>query len=67
MTESTRSLLGFCILVVVLTSQIVGALRYVNRLPDDRLGLALYLTTIAGAFIVAFLLLANWWEVRRHA
>jgi hypothetical protein len=43
-------------MILVLVGQILGFLRYWQRLPDDRLGLMLYGTVIAAAIAVAFLL-----------
>ena len=56
MTESSRSLVGLCIMALVLIGQIVGLVRYLHRLPDDRIGVALYVMTIAAVTAAVFLL-----------
>ncbi|NIN11716.1 MAG: hypothetical protein GTO61_10015 [Gemmatimonadales bacterium] len=66
MTESTRSLLALCIMMFVLVGQIIGLYRYVQRLPDDRLGLALYGIAIVAITIMVFSLFARWREAVRN-
>ena len=64
--EPTRAMLGFVLMMLVLVGQIVGMVRYVQRLPDDRLGLALYVMAIVAIAWVAFLFFLRWWLEVRH-
>jgi uncharacterized membrane protein YhhN len=45
--------------------QITGLIRYLDRLPDDRLGISLYIITIVAFALVSIEHLARWHKERR--
>jgi uncharacterized membrane protein YhhN len=45
--------------------QITGLARYLRRLPDDRLGIALYIVTIVAFALVSIEHFARWRKERR--
>lgn len=60
MQESTR-FRGACgLMVLVLVGQSIGMVRYGQRLPGDRFGLALYVVTIVAAASAVSMLFRRW-------
>jgi hypothetical protein len=53
-SRSRGFLIGSVIAAVACIFQIIGLFRYVERLPDDWVGLGLYLVTIIAFALVAF-------------
>ena len=53
-SRSRGFLIGSGIAAVACILQIIGLLRYVERLPDDWVGLGLYFVTIIAFALVAF-------------
>lgn len=45
--------------------QITGLIRYLRRLPDDRLGIALYIVTIVAFALVSIEHFGRWRKERR--
>lgn len=60
MTESKRSLVMASAALVAMLAQLVAFWRYLDRLPGDRVGLTLYVVTIALFASVATRFFAKW-------
>jgi hypothetical protein len=53
-TNPRGYLIAAVIAVIACTVQIVGLLRYIDRLPEDWVGIGLYIITIVAFALVAF-------------
>ena len=58
-------LVGAVVMIVATIAQIVGLVLYVRRLPDDWIGIGLYLFTAIWFFVVAVLLLRKRRRIQR--
>jgi hypothetical protein len=59
-TESKNMLMGAVANAVACILQIVGLVRYVGRLPGDRVGIGLYVVTAIAFALGAFGFYARW-------
>ena len=66
MKKSTGYFLGAACLVVVSILQVVGLARYVNRLPDDWVGIGLYIATIVGFLLAGMGFSIQWRKEKRE-
>jgi NADH:ubiquinone oxidoreductase subunit K len=53
-------LIGAVIMLIAAALQLIGFLRYLDRLPDDLVGLGLYIVTIIALVISAFGFYIQW-------
>ena len=67
MTESRRSLVMATAATAATVAQLVGFWRYLDRLPEDRVGLTLYVVTIALFAAAATHFFGRWRDRRRSA
>lgn len=58
-------LLGAVAAAIACILQVIGLIRYVGRLPDDRLGIGLYIVTIIAFGIAAIGFLIRWTREKR--
>ena len=65
MKQSTRALVMASGATVALVAQLVAFWRYLDRLPGDRIGLTLYMVTIALFASTATLFFLEWRDCRR--
>jgi hypothetical protein len=65
-TQSKNMLIGAVANVVACLLQIVGLVRYVGRLPDDRVGIGLYVVTAIAFALGAFGFYARWKKGNRE-
>ena len=65
-TESKNMLIGAVANAVACLLQIVGLVRYVGRLPDDRVGIGLYAATAIAFALGAFGFYARWKKEKRE-
>lgn len=63
--KSRTTLLVGILSVVACILQITGLIRYLGRLPDDRLGIALYMITIVAFALVSIEHFARWRKERK--
>ena len=59
-SKSKGWLIGAVILTVALVFQVIFLIRYVGRLPDDRLGIILSVVTIVAFALAAFGFFIRW-------
>ena len=64
-TESKSMLIGAVANAVACLLQIVGLVRYVGRLPDDRVGIGLYVVTAIAFALGAFGFYTRWKKAKR--
>ena len=65
-TESKNMLIGAVANAVACLLQIVGLVRYAGRLPDDRVGIGLYVATAIAFALGAFGFYARWKKGKRE-
>jgi hypothetical protein len=65
-TESKNMLIGAVANAVACLLQIVGLVRYVGRLPGDRVGIGLYVATAIAFALGAFGFYARWKKGKRE-
>jgi hypothetical protein len=65
-TESKNMLIGAVANGVACLLQIVGLVRYVGRLPGDRVGIGLYVATAIAFALGAFGFYARWRKGKRE-
>ena len=65
-TQSKNMLIGAVANAVACLLQIVGLVRYVGRLPDDRVGIGLYAATAIAFALGAFGFYARWKKGKRE-
>jgi hypothetical protein len=59
-SKSKGWLIGAVALTVACIFQVIGLIRYVGRLPDDRLGIVLSVVTIVAFALAAFGFFIRW-------
>jgi hypothetical protein len=64
-TQSKNMLIGAVASALACLLQIVGLVRYVGRLPDDRVGIGLYVATAIAFALGAFGFYARWKKGKR--
>jgi len=64
-TKSKRSLVMASAALVAVVAQLFAFWRYLDRLPDDRIGLTLYVITIALFASTATLFFTRWRQSRQ--
>ncbi len=60
MKKSTGFFIGAACLMVVSILQVVGLARYISRLPDDWVGIGLYIATIIGFLLAGMGFTIQW-------
>lgn len=59
-SKSKGWLLGAAAAAIACILQVIGLIRYVRRLPDDCVGITLYVITVAAFSLVAVVFLIRW-------
>jgi len=59
-SKSKGWLIGTVALSIACIFQVIGLIRYVGRLPDDRLGIVLFVVTIVAFALAAFGFYIRW-------
>jgi len=59
-----RNLVGAGVMLLAAIGQAVGLVRYVRRLPEDHIGIGLYVTTGALFVLMTVLLFRKWRRLR---